>query len=103
MWLTVAWLRQTEGPLAVAPGFIPTACTGFFNTYSLWVDTLLSLDIAERSLDLPPEPCALPSLRGGWDGLGRYLDGMEGGEGVGTWIGMYNEKLFSFLKIQKYL
>ena len=53
MWLTDAWLGQTEGPLAVAPGFIPTACTVFLGTYSLWMDILLSLDIVGRALDLP--------------------------------------------------
>ena len=52
MWLTVVWLGQTEGPLAVTPGFIPTACTSIFGTYSLWMDTLLSLDIVGRALDL---------------------------------------------------
>ena len=34
MWLTIAWLEQTEEPLAEAPGFIPTTCTGSFETYS---------------------------------------------------------------------
>ena len=54
MWLTIADCQpeQTEGPLSVAPGFIPTACTGFFGTYSLWMDTFLSLDIVGRALNL---------------------------------------------------
>ena len=39
-----------EGPLAVAPGFFPTACTGFLGIYYLCMDTLLSLDIVGRVL-----------------------------------------------------
>lgn len=35
MWVTAACLGQTEGPLARAPGFVPVACTGFLETYSL--------------------------------------------------------------------
>ena len=44
---------QTAGPLAVAPGFIPTAFTDFLEVHSLWMHTLLSLDIVGRALDLP--------------------------------------------------
>ena len=43
---------QTVRPLAVAPGFIHTACTGRLRTYSLWMNALLSLDIVARALDL---------------------------------------------------
>ena len=43
---------QTVDPLAVAPGFIPTACTDFLGSCSLWMGTLLSLDIVGRALDL---------------------------------------------------
>ena len=68
MWLTVAWLRQTKGPLAVAPGFIPTACTGFLDSYSLWIDVLLGLDIVGRVLNLPQGsvPCLSEDRMGVW-------------------------------------
>ena len=49
----VIWLEKTDGPMAVAPGFISTACTGFLGNYSLWMDTLFSIDIVERDLELP--------------------------------------------------
>ena len=62
MWLTVAWLGQTEGSLAVAPGFIPAACTGFLGFYSLWIYTLLSLDIAGRALNFPQSKVPNPYL-----------------------------------------
>ena len=52
MWHIYAWLGQTEEPLAVAPGFIFTVFTGFGGTYSLWTDTLVSLDIVGRALNL---------------------------------------------------
>ena len=53
MWVTVAWLGQTVGPVAVAPEFITTACTGYVETYSVWMGTLLTLDIEGKALDLP--------------------------------------------------
>ena len=53
MTLIVAWLGKTVGPLTVAPEFIPTACAAFVGTHSLWIYTLLSLDIVGRALDLP--------------------------------------------------
>lgn len=42
MLVTVVWLGQTLGPLTVALRFIPSACTDFLGTHSLWMDTLLS-------------------------------------------------------------
>lgn len=53
MWLTVVWMGQTEGPLVVATGFIPTAVLTFLETDSVWMDTLFILDIVGRALDLP--------------------------------------------------
>ena len=47
----MAW--QTEGPLAVARGFIPNGYTRFWGTYFLWRDTLLSLDIVGRAWAFP--------------------------------------------------
>ena len=54
-----AGLGQTEGPLAVAPGFIPTAFTDFLGI-CLLMDTLLSLHIVGRSLDLSQSNVASP-------------------------------------------
>ena len=48
---------HTAEPLAVAPGFIPAVCTGFLKTYSLWMNTLLSLDIVGNALDHPKAIC----------------------------------------------
>lgn len=44
--------------------------------------------------------CPLPFLRIGWGAVGGHAESRGGGEGVGTCIGMYNEKstLFSFSK-----
>lgn len=42
MQVTVPWLGQTAVPLAVATGFIPTACSGFLGIYPLRMGTLLS-------------------------------------------------------------
>ena len=88
------------GPLALRPGFIPTACSGF-GTHSLWRDSLHSLDIVGRVLVLPQSNVldfvdsprkSLPSLRCQW-GLrwgmgGRNVEGAEGGEVVGNRFGM---------------
>ena len=84
------------GVIGSAPGFIPTACTAFLGNYSLWMDTLLSLDIVGRPLDLPQSnvPHCLWWVDAGWVG------GKWGGEGVETWIGMYNGK-GSFLSLIK--
>ena len=60
MWLTGVCLGQTEGPLAVAPGFIPTACTGFLGTYSLWMNTLISLEIVGMTFGLPQNNVPYP-------------------------------------------
>ena len=46
--------------LAVAPEVVPTVSTGFFGTYSLWMDTFLSLDIVGRALDLPQSNVSYP-------------------------------------------
>ena len=72
--------------------FIPNACTGFLETYSLWMDTLLSLDIVGRGLDLPQSNVLY--FLWGVDGgeVGEYVKGIRGEEGVGTWIGMYSRK-----------
>ena len=88
MWLTVAWLWQTEGPLAVALGFVSAACTGFLGSYSLWIYTLLSLDVVGRTLDLPQGkvPCLQLGLK--VDGVAEYVEGMEGREEVGIWTGI---------------
>lgn len=53
MWVTVIWLGKIEGPLAVALGFITTACIGFLVTHSLRIDSMLSIEIVERALNLP--------------------------------------------------
>ena len=93
--VTVAWLGQTEGPLAMAPGFIPPSCTGFLGTYSLLIYIFLSLDIVERALVLPQSKCALHSLRSGW-GLGRRKRWREWE--LGLVCKMNKDSLFSFLK-----
>ena len=82
MWLTVVWLEQTEGPLAVAPGFIPIACTVFLGFYSLWIYTLLSLDVVGRALDLSQSKVPYPHR---W----WREEEMGGEEGVGIWIGIF--------------
>ena len=51
--VTVVWLGQTARALAVAPGFISTACSGFLGTHFLWMDTLLSLDKVGKPWTLP--------------------------------------------------
>ena len=53
------------GATGIAPGFITTACSGFLETYSLWMDTLLNLDIVGRDFGPSPKQCALLSLRCG--------------------------------------
>ena len=69
------WLGQTAGTLAVTRGFIPTACTGFWGTHSLWMDTLRSLDIVGRALDLSQSnvPYALSGVDVG--GVGEVCGG----------------------------
>ena len=92
LWVTVVWLGQAVGPLAVGAGLIPTACTGFFGTHSLWRNTLLSLNIVSRTLVLPQTnvPYPLRRVDGRWC-VGK-LEGTGGEEGVKTGIGMENEK-----------
>ena len=58
----------------MAQGFIPTACTGFVGTYSLWMDTLPTLDIVSSALDFPQSnvPFSFCGVDEGWGGkLGR--------------------------------
>ena len=62
------------------PGFIPAACTAFWGTYSLWMDTLLSLHIVMRALDLPQSNVAYPLRRvDGHGGIcgGKWEEGRE--------------------------
>ena len=58
----------------MTPGFIATACSGFLETYSLWMETLISLDVVRRALDLPQSkvPYPLLGLKGiGVEGMGE--------------------------------
>ena len=73
----------------MALGFISTACTGSIGSYSLWMYALLSLDVVGRALDFSQGrvPCPLLGLEGGE--VEGYLEEMEGGEGVGLWIGIF--------------
>ena len=70
----------------MAQGFIPTACTGCFQTYSFWMDTLLSLDIGGRDggpWTFPKAMCLTLFEEMDWwvdEGMGR-------GQGVETGIG----------------
>ena len=84
--MTVVWLGQTAGPLAVTPGFIPISCTSFWGNHSLWLDILLSLDLVERVLDLPQSnvPTLSEECKGG---VGVKVKVMGGEKGVGTMIG----------------
>ena len=66
MWLTVVWLGQTARPLAVVPGFNPTAFTDYLGACSLWMDALFGLDIVGKAVDLFPKQCALHSLMSRW-------------------------------------
>lgn len=50
MWVTIPWLGQTVVPLAVATGFIPTACAGFLGIYPLRMGTLLSQMVCPHEL-----------------------------------------------------
>ena len=53
------------------------------------MDTLLSLDIVGRALALPQSNVP-EEWMGGWNGV--KVEGVGGEEGVGTGIGMQNEK-----------
>ena len=65
MWLTVTWLGQTEETLAVALGFISTACTGFFGILFSLNAYLAQLGCSGKGLGLPTGQGVLPSLRTG--------------------------------------
>ena len=66
MWVTVACMSQTVGPLAVEREFIPIACTGFWGQDLFSLDgTLLSIDVVGRALDFPQNN--MPYLLGGVD------------------------------------
>ena len=56
--------------MIMALGFVSAACTGFWGSYSFWMHTFLSLDVAGRALDFPQGrvPCPLLGLEGveGW-------------------------------------
>ena len=54
--------------------FVYTACTGFLGSYSLWMYTLLNLDVVGRALDFPQGrvPYLLLGLKGvRLEGVGR--------------------------------
>ena len=67
MWVTAAWLGQTEGPLAVTPGFIPTVCIGFFLNPFSFDGHLAQPRYSREGLGPSLKQCALPSLRSGWE------------------------------------
>ena len=64
MWMTVVWMGQTAGLLAVAPGFIPTACTDFLGSYSLW-GYLAQPRYSRKGLEPFSKQCVLDEWMGG--------------------------------------
>ena len=66
MWLTVAWLWQSEEPQAMAPGFISTACTGFFGNLFPLDGFLTQPRYSKEGLELSPKQNMLHYLRTGW-------------------------------------
>ena len=65
--VTVVWLGQTVVPLAVAPGFVPAACTGFFEHILLgWIP--YSAGYMWRALFLPRSNVFWPLEDGGENG-----------------------------------
>ena len=64
-------------------------CTGFLGSYSLWMYTLLSLDVVGRALDPPQSKMHYPLLGLEGGGVRECVEGMERGEGVGIWIGIF--------------
>ena len=89
------------GNTGSATRIYPTACPRFLETHSLWKDILLSLDIVGSALELPRSNVYYPLWGVDGGGIERYVEGMGGAEGVGTWIVMYKmrkDSLFSFLK-----
>ena len=54
--------------MTIALEFVSTACTGFLGSYSLWMYTLLNLDIVGRALNFPQGRVPCPLL--GCEGVG---------------------------------
>ena len=57
---TVPWLGQTAGATGSGTRIYPYCMYWLFETYSLWMDTLLSLDTVGRALDLPQSNVPYP-------------------------------------------
>lgn len=73
-------------------------CTDFYGTYSVWMDSLPSLDTVGRALDISQSnvPTLSEDLMVG--GVGAQLEKKGGGEGMRTWISICNEKSLFLLK-----
>lgn len=69
----------------MAPELIPTDFPGFWGTYSRCMDTLLSVDIVGRTLDLPQNNMPYPfcGVDGGSGISGE--SGQSGGRGNLDW------------------
>ena len=73
----------------MALGFISTACTGFWGSYSFCVYTYLAQPRCSREgLGLSTKQIALPSLSIRGVGMRECVEGMGRVEGVGIWIGI---------------
>ena len=66
--------------------FVSTACTDFLGFYSLWMYTLLNLDVVGRALDFPQGRVPYPLLR--LDGVGKKICGGSR-RSVGISIGIF--------------
>ena len=73
----------------MALGFVSNACTDFLGSCSLWMYTLLSLDVVGRALDLAQSRVPCPPLGLEGDVVGVHVEGMGGEEGVEIWIGIF--------------
>ena len=69
MWLIDVWLEKSLWSLAVGPGLIPTACSGFLEPILFWKDTLLGLNIEGRALVPPPQSDVPDFVDSPWEAL----------------------------------
>ena len=89
--MRVVCLGQTAGPLEWHQDLFLLLVLAVWNSFSL-DGYLAQPEYSGEGLRLSPKQCALPSLVSGQGVVwGREMEGIGGGEGVGTGIGMLNE------------